>query len=151
MRKRKRKQSHKALNSWLIQRLRRAHMAWSPKSWALAEARVGPNQYKCADCGSINTSSEVDIDHIEPVIDPLDGNMLPNGERDWHKTVTRMFVQKDGYAVLCIGCHIIKTWLERQLRDNTVPFEWEYLFQDDLELKLKIMEWKETLDGSSDS
>ena len=75
--------------------------------------------------------------------------MLPDGTRDWHKTVTRLFVQKDGYAVLCVGCHIIKTWLERQLRTNTVPFEWEYLFDEELYrehlFQEKMKKWKERL------
>lgn len=146
----RRKKQTKALKSWLVSRLRRQHMAWSPKNWAKADARVGRNEYQCADCSGVFPGNEVELDHIEPVID-FDGNLNEDGEFDWHKTVTRMFPQKDGYQVLCAGCHIIKCWLELKLRDNQdIPFEWDYLFQDHPEtylLNQQINSMWETLDG----
>ena len=126
----------KKLKSWLVARLRRQHMAWPPKQWCKSAARVGRNQYRCADCSGIFTGKEVELDHIEPVVD-FDGNMT-DGEFDWHKTVTRMFCQQDGYQVLCVGCHIIKQYFEIQLRSehrgdyNNMEYQFLQYYENEL-------------------
>lgn len=99
------------LRAFLTNRLRRASYAWPARGQALREARVDRGVYKCAKCGGQNfKSKEVQVDHIEPVIDPH------VGFKDWNSFIERLFCDVSGLAVLCVVCHKYKSSMEAALR-----------------------------------
>lgn len=85
-------------------------------------ARVSTGVYLCADCGNTGPATlppdkgqsrrknNAAVDHIDPVVNPKDGFI------DWNTYINRMFLEKDGYQVLCWACHGVKTRDERELR-----------------------------------
>ena len=89
--------------------LRSAFQRWGPKHSAKQAAKVGWNQYRCASCGEIFPSKEVQVDHIEPCGELRTFDDLPG-------FVERMFVEKEGFQLLCKGCHQLKTNAERAAR-----------------------------------
>lgn len=66
------------------------------------------NHYTCNDCHKHYPASEVQVDHIEPVIDPVQGFI------SWDNVVERMFCEKEGLQVLCKSCHNKKTNIEKK-------------------------------------
>lgn len=52
------------------------------------------------------------LDHIEPVIDPIDGWI------DLDEYAKRMFCEAEGFQCLCFGCHDMKTRFENLLRKD---------------------------------
>ena len=75
-------------------------------------------RYRCATCGEYFKSSDVAVDHIDPVIE--------NGFEDWNVFVKRLFCNKENLQVLCsyklkdidkyngkVSCHLLKTREER--------------------------------------
>ena len=107
------------LNSFIKSALRSASQRYPPKYEALNEAyedrlvnsktgRIGKH-YRCKACNGIFPSSDVQVDHIEPVIDPLIGFTT------WDSVIERMFCEKEGFQVLCKECHTIKTNAEKRL------------------------------------
>lgn len=106
------KPKKKAVKSWLVQHLRRISRQWPPKNWAKANARIERGKYLCAHCEGIFGPNDISLDHIEPVVDPETGFI------DWNTYIERLFVQSEGYQVLCNGCHDIKTELENELGER---------------------------------
>ena len=106
-------------NSFIKSALRAASSRWPPKYQCLANSytRTGDNPtsgrqaklYRCADCGGEFSSTNVQVDHIQPVIDPNVGFI------DWDEVIKRMFCEEDGFQVLCKPCHKIKTDAEKAL------------------------------------
>lgn len=105
-------------HSFIKSALRGASSRWPPKFKALENAFVGKKinwktgrvgkHYLCNCCGKEFPASEVQVDHIRPVIDPFRGFI------SWDDVVERMFCEPDGYQVLCKGCHQEKTNVERR-------------------------------------
>jgi hypothetical protein len=56
------------------------------------------------------------VDHVEPVIDPVDGNLLLDGTRNWIKQILRLFVDRKGLQRLCPTCHTAKSKAENARR-----------------------------------
>jgi hypothetical protein len=52
----------------------------------------------------------VAVDHINPVVCPV------AGFTSWDELIDRMFVEADGFQVLCTECHKKKTGDERKIR-----------------------------------
>lgn len=50
------------------------------------------------------------IDHILPVVDPVQGFV------DWNTVVARLYVEAEGFQVLCKECHDTKSAEERLIR-----------------------------------
>jgi len=100
--------------------LRTLSRKWPPKYETLKRAMVGrrldpttgkmSNRYQCAGCGNLFKATEVQVDHIDPVVSVTDGFI------DWNEYIMRMFCEADGLQVLCSECHGIKTQNERQQR-----------------------------------
>lgn len=105
-------------HSFIKSALRSASQRWPPKFEALADAFVGKKvntktgrigkHYKCNSCLQEYPSSEVQVDHIHPVIDPAIGFI------SWDEVVKRMFCGKEDFQILCKTCHKSKTTVERQ-------------------------------------
>lgn len=92
--------------AWVIRQLRFAHRKWRPARLAeIAARRILPvkigNQkyeYRCAWCLNWFKRSAVELDHVEacggvPAWEELPGFVL------------RLFVEVDGYRMLCLDCH----------------------------------------------
>lgn len=108
-------------NSFIRSALRSAHGRWGPKAEAKRNARVSRGVYRCADCdglvpatlpalpGRKRRRNNAVVDHINPVVDPNVGFL------DWNTYISRMFVEVEGYQVLCWACHEAKTKEEREV------------------------------------
>jgi len=93
---------------------------WPPKFKCLADAKKGkrPNaktgriaeHYECHSCKEAFPAKEVQVDHIEPVVDPKVGFV------DWDTFITRLFCGEENLQVLCKPCHLVKTKLEKDER-----------------------------------
>lgn len=100
--------------------LREASIRWQPRSVALNAASVDRGTFLCAECqqvlpktfpkgpGDKARPNNRHCDHVVPVVDPavgFDGN--------WTEYIERMFVEAEGFQILCKQCHTVKTAEER--------------------------------------
>lgn len=102
--------------------IRGATRRWPPKTQALKEAWVERGVYMCVGYKrrwhhvpvSIKVGGKrvrnVAVDHINPVVCP------EAGFTTWDDMIDRMFVEADGFQVLCKSCHDKKTGDERKIR-----------------------------------
>ena len=103
--------------SFITSTIRSGMRRWEPKWAALKLAYAGRllnkktnrigYHYTCAGCKKDYPSSEVQVDHIEPVVDPVVGFV------SWDVYIDRMFCEVHNLQVLCKKCHTKKTKLER--------------------------------------
>lgn len=68
--------------------------------------------YTCKSCGALIKSTEVQVDHIEPVI-PVDKAAI---DLTWEEIECRLFCDKSNLQVLCKKCHKEKSNLENKTR-----------------------------------
>lgn len=102
------------LKSFLIHGLRRLSYRYPPRHAAYNAAKSGRNQYHCINHPEkIFKRKEVQLDHIQPVVDP------ETGFTTFDDYITRLFCDESGFQVLCIPCHKKKTEKERRVRINT--------------------------------
>ena len=115
-------------HAYIMGWLRKAHSVWGPKNRAKTKARVRRGFYLCAGChqevpssikgvyktgpkaGKPRKLDNACVDHINPVIDPVEGFV------SYDLAIERMFVEEDGYQILCKVCHDKKTAEERVVR-----------------------------------
>lgn len=109
-RKRKHKKSSFNLQHWLIQKIRRISYQYPARKEAIKSARVARGQYKCAKCENLFKPGEFQLDHIHPVIDPHEGF------KDWNTFIERLFCSIEGWQILCLGCHKVKSSYENEIR-----------------------------------
>jgi 5-methylcytosine-specific restriction endonuclease McrA len=64
--------------------------------------------YLCNMCNQEHTAKDVQVDHIEPIVDPV------KGFQTWDIFIDRLFCSADNLQVLCKPCHLIKTQLEKK-------------------------------------
>lgn len=110
--------------SFVKSALRAASRKWPPKWEALKNACIGKKlnkatgklvfHYKCAACSRLFKAVDVQVDHIEPVVDTA------AGFRGWDEYINRMFCEADKLQVLCKECHSIKTANEKAERKANV-------------------------------
>jgi 5-methylcytosine-specific restriction endonuclease McrA len=110
--------------SFVTSALRAASRRWPPKYKALKEAFVGRKvnaktgklamHYKCAECKQLFVATDVQVDHIKPVVDPK------KGFTTWDNFIERMFCEMKNLQVLCKPCHKIKTDQEKLERKRKV-------------------------------
>ena len=106
--------------SFVTSALRAASRRWPPKYKALKEAFVGRKvnaktgkmamHYKCHSCRKHFVAADVQVDHIEPVVDPT------KGFKTWDIFIGRIFCEIENLQTLCKPCHKIKTDQEKQER-----------------------------------
>lgn len=114
-------------HSFIKSALRAASVRWPPKHAVRKAAWVERGKYRCAGYkrrshivpaslpappGKKKRINNVQVDHIEPVIDPVDGFL------SWDETIARMFCEADGLQVLCKECHDKKTQEEKEKKKN---------------------------------
>ena len=103
--------------SFVTSALRAASRRWPPKYKALKEAFVGRQvnaktgklamHYKCAECKKLYVATDVQVDHIKPVVDPKKGFV------SWDSFIDRIFCEIENLQVMCKPCHKIKTDQEK--------------------------------------
>ena len=91
--------------------LRSAFQRWGPKHQCKLNAKVGYNQYECAECHEVFGSKDTQVDHITPAGSLKTYSDLPG-------FVERMFCEVEGFQLLCKPCHQVKTNQEREDRKN---------------------------------
>jgi hypothetical protein len=96
--------------SFVKSALRSASLRWAPKNDALKAARKERGSYQCAKCEQLFKRHEIHLDHTDPVVG------IEEGFTNWDDYINRLFIYPDGYQVLCILCHEIKTRLEDSMR-----------------------------------
>ena len=113
----------------IVSGLRKLSRWWPPKTICKQEARVGLNRYQCAGpckevvdgthrvVGKIKKQAYVFADHIEPAVDP---NV---GWQGFDVFIARLFVEKEGYQLLCLPCHAAKTREEKDIAKARVAKE----------------------------
>lgn len=104
-------QFDKFLYNFVMQSLRRATYRWPFGHMAMKKQWRDRGMYECEMCDLKKCfgPKEVQKDHIEPVI-PY------TGFKSWDETIKRMFVKSDGYQILCLEHHALKTQIENQMR-----------------------------------
>ncbi len=103
--------------SFVTSALRAASRRWPPKYAALRAALIGrqlnsktgkmAQHYQCVQCQQLYVAADVQVDHINPVVDPVKGFV------SWDVYIDRMFCEIKGLQVLCKPCHLIKTKQEK--------------------------------------
>lgn len=103
--------------SFVTSALRAASRRWPPKYKALKEAFVGRKlnaktgklamHYTCAACKKLYVATDVQVDHIKPVVDPKKGFV------SWDVYINRMFCEIEDLQVMCKPCHKVKTDSEK--------------------------------------
>lgn len=106
-------------SSFIKSALRSASQRWPPKFSTLNAAKRGKRincssgriaeHYECANCNGEFPAKDIQVDHINPVIDPNVGFV------SWDEVVKRMFCESDGFQVLCKACHTLKSNYERKI------------------------------------
>lgn len=99
--------------SFITSTLRGGVRRWPPKWKCLKAAELGRKinkktgklamHYTCAVCTKEYVAKDVQVDHIEPVVDPVAGFI------SWDVYIDRMFCDSKNLQVLCKDCHQIKT------------------------------------------
>lgn len=108
--------------SFLTSVIRSGFRRWPIKYEALKEAftQKGINPasgriaalYKCAKCKGEFSAKNIQVDHINPAVDPTKGFI------DWNTFIDRLFCPIDNLQVLCIGCHQTKTKKEKAIAND---------------------------------
>lgn len=99
-------------NIFLKSKLRSLSLKWPPRNDSFKLSRVDRGQYKCGLCQSIVHYSQLNIDHIQPVI-PITGiELQDSGEIDWNKHIPRLFCGIDNLQAICTKCHDSKSLTE---------------------------------------
>jgi 5-methylcytosine-specific restriction endonuclease McrA len=108
------------MRAFITSALRSAFSRYPNKFKALKAAFAGRKKnratgrdaahYRCANCRSVYPGKEVQVDHIEPVVDKV------VGFKDWDTYIDRMFCGEEGLQILCKKCHAKKTAEERKER-----------------------------------
>lgn len=108
------------LKTFITSALRGAFRKYPPKYEVLQEAFVGSKlnektkrmskHYECNKCKGHFPTSEVNVDHVLPVVRPEEGFL------SWDSFIKNLFCDKEMLQVLCSTCHDIKTKEENQVR-----------------------------------
>lgn len=106
--------------SFITSVLRGGYRRWPPKHEVLKEALVGKevnqrtkrmsNHYKCNKCKKVFPTKEVQVDHIEPIVNPTVGFV------SWDDFINNLYCEVDNLQVLCVTCHKKKTEKENKKR-----------------------------------
>jgi hypothetical protein len=99
------------LQPFVIAGLRRLSYKYRPRNEAMKRARLRRGVYRCAICGQEVRKKDMQMDHIEPVLD------VKTGFIDYNTYIARLFVSIDGWQVVCKKpCHSEKTKAENAKR-----------------------------------
>jgi 5-methylcytosine-specific restriction endonuclease McrA len=107
------------LKGFITTALRSAMRRYPPKYECINAAYVGKKinkksgrsakHYKCNKCKGDFPSTDINVDHIDPVVSN-------EGFVDWNTFIERLFCKVENLQVLCIECHKQKSKEERNKR-----------------------------------
>jgi 5-methylcytosine-specific restriction endonuclease McrA len=107
------------VRSFITTGLRQMSRRWPPKYETLAEAYIETKKnkktgrlakhYKCNACNELFPGSEIQIDHILPVVEVT-------GFTTWDSFISRLFCGKENLQAICKTCHLVKTKQEKEQR-----------------------------------
>lgn len=111
------------LKTFIVSALRGAFRKYPTKHEVLKAAFVGKKvnkktkrlsaHYVCNACKQEYPTSEVNVDHINPVVS------VEDGFTSWDSFISNLFCSADDLQVLCTDCHDKKTQQEnKERRDN---------------------------------
>jgi hypothetical protein len=111
------------MKSFIVSALRGARWPQKYKAISRAFVREGPNPatgkkcklHRCESCHQLFPQGMMQADHRHPVVGP-------EGFTTWDEFIRRMFIEEDGYDILCKGCHRVVTaaeTAERNLRKKS--------------------------------
>ena len=105
------------LKSFITSTIRAGFRRYPPKYETLKEAFIEKKKnpasgkiasfYKCNKCKKAFTAKNIQVDHINPVVDPVVGFV------DWEVFIKRLFCDKKNLQILCLVCHKKKTEVEK--------------------------------------
>ncbi len=95
-----------SIKIFCIQILRRRWKQSPMASIAKQKARRGRGKYECAGCKELFSERDMQLDHIDPVVDPSTGYI------DLDTYANRLFCDDNKLQMLCKPCHSIKTKAE---------------------------------------
>lgn len=108
-------------NSFVTSTLRSGARRWQPKYDTLNAAKTEKKinkktgrlaqHYRCELCQGEFTSTNMEVDHIKPVVDPV------KGFESWDKFIDRLFCEKENLQAICKPCHLEKTKKEKAIRN----------------------------------
>lgn len=108
--------------AFITSTLRAGARRWPPKYETLNEAKTEKKvnvktgkmaqHYRCAACQQEFTQKDMEVDHIKPVVDPIDGF------KSWDEFIDRLFCEKENLQALCSTCHKSKSKQEKEIRKN---------------------------------
>jgi 5-methylcytosine-specific restriction endonuclease McrA len=61
-------------------------------------------------CGEEFTNKDMNVDHIDPVVDPV------RGFEGWDTFIDRLFCERENLQAICVPCHKEKSKAETQAR-----------------------------------
>jgi 5-methylcytosine-specific restriction endonuclease McrA len=94
----------KSVVNYVKASLRRTWGRSKQRQTALKNAKVSYGRYRCAKCSEIFRRKDIQVDHIIAI-----GRFV-----DFDTYIERLFCDTKGLAVLCKGCHLIKTATDRK-------------------------------------
>jgi hypothetical protein len=108
------------LKSFITSTIRAGFRRYPAKYEALNLAKVGKKinevsgrlaeHYRCRSCLKDYPATLVQVDHIEPVVDPLEGF------QGWDRFISRLYCSVENLQILCKACHLEKSKEERTKR-----------------------------------
>lgn len=99
------------LRNFVKKHLRRASIQWPYRNAALKKARVDRGLYRCALCQRADLKrGDFHLDHKYPVV------ATNSPEYSLDTFIRRLLVRTQGWQVLCIFCHDLKTNSEQNQR-----------------------------------
>lgn len=105
----------KQLEALIYNHLRRIGYRNVTRKEVEAAARISRGNYRCEKCMLSFKRQLIDLDHIEPVVNPHEGMpRLPNGKVDWNPIIERLFWGQ--LQALCTECHKQKSSAENLIR-----------------------------------
>lgn len=108
--------------AFITSALRAMFRKWPAKFAVLKNAFVGKKvnkktgreaaHYRCRKCRKHFVQADVQVDHIDPVVDPDVGFV------SWDVFIDRLLCDEEGLQVLCKPCHLAKSKDERKRRNK---------------------------------
>jgi len=110
--------------SFVTSALRGAFRRWPPKFLVLKNAQAGRKinkitgklamHYKCAICKKAHVLTQVQVDHIDPVV------CTKNGFISWDVFIDRLYCEASNLQIVCKECHKIKCAEEKIERTKKI-------------------------------